>query len=400
MISHEQLQLHYDATQIPVFHFAGNILVKKFDRNMRDFNLPLLLLNSLPSELPFVWHTYTPEFLYFGGICLPKENYKHSDRTSRLCADCTTLLLGPVLLADCSRKQADQVCQRIGRSGADISIMQSYLSHNGNHSVHNLLANIQLLCHLLNLPVPQNIPYVTFNWNVPYHSLSYPEPIVDLDYNKTFEQKLCTCISSGNLDTLNQILHTYLPPNSAAKSMPLSYMRSYILGINMLLSRTASSAGIGFETAYTINLAYTDRITLAGTKDELSELFFHLVYEYARKVAEHFAPPSASPVVNFIQKYIIAHYDQKISPSLLADQLHMSCPYLCNLFKKETGTTISSYVQQEKIREAKLLLERSLLSIIEISEILAFSSKSYFCAVFKKITGMTPVSYRNSKSNL
>ena len=62
--------------------------------------------------------------------------------------------------------------------------------------------------------------------------------------------------------------------------------------------------------------------------------------------------------------------------------------------------TISAYVQQEKVREAKRLLKGSSYSIVEISEALAFSSQSYFCAVFKKITGMTPESYRSSPSIL
>lgn len=78
----------------------------------------------------------------------------------------------------------------------------------------------------------------------------------------------------------------------------------------------------------------------------------------------------------------------------------MSCSYLCTHFKQETGMTISAYVQQEKVREAKRLLKGSSYSIVEISEALAFSSQSYFCAVFKKITGMTPESYRSSPSIL
>ena len=67
----------------------------------------------------------------------------------------------------------------------------------------------------------------------------------------------------------------------------------------------------------------------------------------------------------------------------------MNCSYLCTRFKNETGMTISTYVQKEKIKDSKY-------TVAQISDALAFSSDSYFCAVFKKITGMTPESYRSS----
>ena len=74
----------------------------------------------------------------------------------------------------------------------------------------------------------------------------------------------------------------------------------------------------------------------------------------------------------------------------------MNCSYLCTRFKNETGMTISTYVQKEKIKEAKRLLKGSKYTVAQISDALAFSFDSYFCAVFKKITGMTPESYRSS----
>ena len=74
----------------------------------------------------------------------------------------------------------------------------------------------------------------------------------------------------------------------------------------------------------------------------------------------------------------------------------MNSSYLCTRFKNETGMTISTYVQKEKIKEAKRLLKGSKYTVAQISGALAFSSDSYFCAVFKKITGMTPESYRSS----
>jgi AraC-like DNA-binding protein len=74
----------------------------------------------------------------------------------------------------------------------------------------------------------------------------------------------------------------------------------------------------------------------------------------------------------------------------------MNCSYLCNHFKKETGKTITEYINELKVRESKRLLKNSKLSLIEISTRLGFSSQSYFHIVFKKHTGITPQEFRKT----
>ena len=73
----------------------------------------------------------------------------------------------------------------------------------------------------------------------------------------------------------------------------------------------------------------------------------------------------------------------------------MSRRYLSTKFKKETGMTLSQYIQEQKIGKAKSLLKSTDRSILEIATYLGFSSQGYFQNVFKKLTGMTPKDYRN-----
>lgn len=49
-----------------------------------------------------------------------------------------------------------------------------------------------------------------------------------------------------------------------------------------------------------------------------------------------------------------------------------------------------------KITEAVRLIEYKDLPIVTIGELLGFSSQSYFCSVFKKVTGKTPKEYREN----
>ena len=71
----------------------------------------------------------------------------------------------------------------------------------------------------------------------------------------------------------------------------------------------------------------------------------------------------------------------------------MDLSYLGREFKKSTGKTITLYIQEQKIAEARRQLETTNLPLSQIAMQLNFSSQNYFHHVFKKITGVTPNQY-------
>jgi AraC-like DNA-binding protein len=71
--------------------------------------------------------------------------------------------------------------------------------------------------------------------------------------------------------------------------------------------------------------------------------------------------------------------------------------YLSQLFKKETGFTVSDFIQIERIEEAKRLIELSGISLSDIATRLQFNDQSYFTKVFKKYTGITPRQFKTNK---
>jgi len=78
----------------------------------------------------------------------------------------------------------------------------------------------------------------------------------------------------------------------------------------------------------------------------------------------------------------------------MADILEINKSYLCELFKKETGTTINQYITKLKIEAAANMLIYGEFSTIEISNYFAFSSHSHFISVFKKLKGYTPLEFK------
>lgn len=96
--------------------------------------------------------------------------------------------------------------------------------------------------------------------------------------------------------------------------------------------------------------------------------------------------------INFIQY----HYDEKISLDDVAEKLHLSKHYLCSVFKKATGENMSLYINKLRIEKAKsMLLEQNGMAK-EIFEEVGYSNQQYFSKVFKRITGMTVMEYKES----
>lgn len=100
-----------------------------------------------------------------------------------------------------------------------------------------------------------------------------------------------------------------------------------------------------------------------------------------------------------IKNYLDANYAEDISLDTLAALTHMNKYYMAHAFTKYAGCSPISYLLEKRIQEAKSLLESTNYSVAQISNMLGFSSQSYFSQVFKKAAGRTPVQYRSENKS-
>lgn len=94
-------------------------------------------------------------------------------------------------------------------------------------------------------------------------------------------------------------------------------------------------------------------------------------------------------------QYVSENLFSSIRAQQMADALGYTRAYLCTRFKQEAGISLSRYIQQEKIAEARRLLQFTDQGLGEIAALLDFSSQSHFQTVFRKVTGETPMVYRH-----
>jgi len=92
--------------------------------------------------------------------------------------------------------------------------------------------------------------------------------------------------------------------------------------------------------------------------------------------------------------YIRAHYAEEISVADLSAHLGFSANYLSNLFRSETGLRVTEFVNRVRMEVAKRLLRDSQLKVYEVAGKVGYHDASYFCKVFKEITGETVTAFR------
>mgnify|MGYP002942986293 CR=1 FL=1 len=88
---------------------------------------------------------------------------------------------------------------------------------------------------------------------------------------------------------------------------------------------------------------------------------------------------------------------QQRSVGFYAGQLNLTPKYLTTLIKRISGLSVSEWIDNYVILEAKTLLKYSNMSVQEIAYYLNFPNQSFFGKYFKNHTGMTPTAYRLGK---
>ncbi|MDE7061424.1 MAG: AraC family transcriptional regulator, partial [Lachnospiraceae bacterium] len=95
---------------------------------------------------------------------------------------------------------------------------------------------------------------------------------------------------------------------------------------------------------------------------------------------------------------IETEFDSDLTVQELAASVYVTPQYLSRLFTRFLGCSTHEYLTSHRINEAKrYLLANPKMEIQEIARQVGFGSTSHFIAVFKKKTGITPLSFRSGR---
>ena len=97
-------------------------------------------------------------------------------------------------------------------------------------------------------------------------------------------------------------------------------------------------------------------------------------------------------IIDFIEANIA---NKNLATQLVADAVCLTPSYTSALFKKQTGTTVTQYIQDVRMRQAELFLQDPRYKIYQIADLVGYDDSNYFARLFKKHSGLNPSEYRD-----
>ncbi len=162
-----------------------------------------------------------------------------------------------------------------------------------------------------------------------------------------------------------------------------------------LCVRAAIEGGLSPETAYSLGDSYIQSMTQCRTITELTTINHEMYIDFVRRVHKHRIDPKRSKQVQLCCDYIELHLEEPIALKQLAALSGYKDYYLSRKFQKETGSNINDYIKFARVERAKLLLATTAEPVSQIAKQFRFCSSSYFCRIFRQVTGLTPQQWRD-----
>ena len=161
-----------------------------------------------------------------------------------------------------------------------------------------------------------------------------------------------------------------------------------------LATRFAIEGGMDEEDAYNASDLYIQDMDRCDSAEAVRRLHTDMMTFFTWAMADMQKPDARSKAVAECVDYIHYHLHERITVAALAAHVHLNPTYLSELFAREMGEPISTYVTGKRMEAACNMLKYSEYSFAEIAQILAYRSQSHFGKVFKRHCGMTPGDYR------
>ncbi|MGG1515607.1 helix-turn-helix domain-containing protein [Paenibacillus oryzisoli] len=136
-----------------------------------------------------------------------------------------------------------------------------------------------------------------------------------------------------------------------------------------------------------------DSVYKCATPEDIAAWLQRYINEFLQSHNNWLASKNDNPVKQAI-RFIEESYMGVCGLAEVAAHVHLNPSYFSNLFKKETGESITGYIQNLRVQKAKLLLKSTDMKIFEISEATGFNDSNYFTHLFNKIAGVSPKEYR------
>ena len=215
-----------------------------------------------------------------------------------------------------------------------------------------------------------------------------------LERRYAFENELMEAVSLGQIHREHQLVSSF-SDSLFEKRIPDSIRnaKNYAIIMNTLLRKAAEKGGVHPVYLDRVSSAFAHQIESITSLQENAALMKEMFRSYCRLVRKH-TMKRYSPLVQKTVLLIESDLSANLTTGALAESQSVSLGHLCEVFKKETGKTVSEYVRERRIRHAAHLLTTTNLLVQTVALHCGIMDVQYFSKLFKQETGMTPKEYR------
>jgi len=210
-----------------------------------------------------------------------------------------------------------------------------------------------------------------------------------------FQKKLLFNIRSGNEAEVNKIFqNTSFFKNLVNSLATAEDIRKMCFVYSTLCCMTVIEEKVDIQKVFPVFDTYVSKFPSLDSYESFKNMCWQMSIDYCRMVTEKHMEGVESEVVEKCMQYIHNNLHTRITITELAEYCRISARTITRHFMTYKHMTVTDYILTCKLEEAKLMLSHSDLSLVEISEQLAFSSQSHFTVAFKKKYYYTPQKYR------
>ncbi len=138
---------------------------------------------------------------------------------------------------------------------------------------------------------------------------------------------------------------------------------------------------------------YEHRLDLCGRWDDYRNFFGELAVNLIRMLDQQRLQRENKPIAQ-AKRLIQENFREALSLEQISSELGLSPTYFSSMFKKETGVTVTQYITNVRMEEAKRLLVKTNEPIGQIAEQVGYRDEKYFSRIFKSTVGLKAGEYR------
>lgn len=210
------------------------------------------------------------------------------------------------------------------------------------------------------------------------------------------ENELMLAVSQGQTLKAEAFLNRFGQQVMEKRSAdPIRNEKNYMIILNTLLRKAAENGAVHPLHIDSLSSRFAHRIEMLASLDSVPTIQKEMVHKYCLLVKNH----SMKGYSLLIQK-VLTRIDSDLTADLglkaQAELLQVNPSYLSALFKKETGSTLTEYVNKKRIEHALFLLNSTNMQIQTVAQYCGITDVNYFTKTFKKLVGKTPKDYRGT----